>query len=903
MSTSHLDALFNPRAIALIGAGDSAGSIGATLAANLLKSAKAGFRGDIMAVHPALKDIGGHRAWPDIASLPKVPDLGLVCAPADAVPGIVDGLGERGARAAVVITAGFGERHTAGGAERQQAVQAAAARHGLRLVGPNCLGFLVPGKGLNASFAHRMPAAGQLAFVAQSGAIVTSIIDWAAPRGIGFSHLVSLGDMADVGFGDVLDHLAGDASTRGILLYIEAVTDARRFMSAARAAARMKPVIVVKGGRHPEGARAVASHTGVLAGSDAVYEAAFRRAGVLRVRGLMELFDAAGILAMARAPKGDRLMILTNSGGIAVLATDELIQQGGRLAPLAAETEAAMDAVLSGNWSRTNPVDIVGDAPGSRYADSLAVLAAAPDTDGILVMHCPTGVSSPDEAAAAVIDKAPAPRGPLLLTSWVGDESVAKARAALAKRHIPSYDTPEQAVRAFMYLVRYRHSQRLLMETPPSIPEDYVPDTARVRALIDAVLAAGDSRRRGWLTEVESKQVLSAHGIPTVPTRLAETPAAAAALAAEIGGSVALKVQSPDLLHKTIAGGITLDLAGPAAVQRAADAMLARLAETHPEAELLGLSVQPMVRRPGAYELIVGVADDPQFGPVLLAGHGGTRVEAIDDTAIGLPPLNMRLARELLSHTRVHRLMVGGDGQPGANLDAVALALVRVSQLVCDIPEVRELDVNPLLADAYGVVALDARIRIAPAEPGTAADPGERLAIRPYPKALEEIITLGDGRLLLLRPIRPEDEPALQDAVAKLTPEEVRLRFFAPMRTLDHVAAARFTQLDYDREMALVLTDYGGGRGEIYGVVSLSADPANRVGEYAVLVRHDMAGMGLGILLMRRIIDYARSRGIGEIVGDVLRDNRTMLKLCKVLGFTTERDPDDLEIFKVRLRL
>jgi len=905
MSTSHLDALFNPSTIALVGAGDGVGSIGATLAANLLASAKAGFKGRVMAAHPTLKEIGGHRAWPDIASLPEVPDLGMVCAPADAVPAILDQLGERGARAAVVITAGFGERHAIDGAERLKTLQAAAARHGLRVVGPNCLGFLVPRRGLNASFAHRMPAAGHLAFVAQSGAVVNSIIDWAAPRDIGFSHLVSLGDMADVGFGDVLDHLAGDPSTRGILLYIEAVTDARRFMSAARAAARMKPIIVVKGGRHPEGARAVASHTGALAGTDAVYDAAFRRAGILRVRGLTELFDAAEVLALARAPRGDRLMILTNGGGIAVLATDELIGQGGHLAPLSSDTLAALDAVLPANWSRANPVDIVGDAPGSRYADALAVLAGAPDTDGILVLHCPTGVSSPDEAAAAVIDKAPRPRGPLLLTSWVGEESVGKARAAFAKRRIPTYDTPEQAVRAFMYLVRYRESQRLLMETPPSIPEDYAPHTSRVRALIDAVLAAGDARRRGWLTEVESKQVLSAYGIPTVPTRLAETPAGAAALAAEIGGSVALKVQSPDLLHKSIAGGIALDLAGPAAVQRAAEGLLAHLAATHPDAELLGFSVQPMVRRPGAYELILGVADDPQFGPVLLAGHGGTRVEAIDDKAIGLPPLNMRLARELLSRTRVHRLMQSGDGQPGANLDAVALALVRVSQLVCDIPEVRELDINPLLADTYGVVALDARIRIAPAAPGTAADPGERLAIRPYPKALEEVIALGDGRLLLLRPIRPEDEPALQDAFAKLTPEEVRLRFFAPMRTLDHVAAARFTQLDYDREMALILTDPGGGRGrgEIYAVVSLSADPANRAGEYAVLVRHDMAGMGLGILLMRRIIDYARSRGIGEIVGDVLRDNRTMLKLCKVLGFTTERDPDDLEIVKVRLRL
>ena len=899
MARNQLDALFKPRSVAVIGASERPGSIGATLMANLQG---AGFRGPVYAVNPHHKQIAGQSAYPDVASLPEVPDLAVVCTPAAAVLGIIDALGARGAGAAVVISAGFREA-CAGGVDLQRAVRETAARHRLRLVGPNALGVLVPGSGLNASFAHRMPAPGRLAFVAQSGTILTAIIDWAAPRGIGFSHLLSLGDMADVSFGDVLDHLAGDPATRGILLYIEAIRDARRFMSAARAAARMKPIIVVKAGRYPAGARAVASHTGVLAGTDAVYEAAFRRAGILRVGGLTELFDAAEVLAVAKPPRGDRLLILSNGGGLAALAADELTEQGGRLAALPEATITALDAVLPATWSRANPVDIVGDAPGSRYTNALKILADVPASDGLLVLHCPTALSSPDDAAAAVVAQPPRRAGPLLLTSWLGEASVRDARAALARHQIPSYDTPEQAVRAFMYLVRYRESQQLLMETPPSLPEDHQPDTARVRALIDGIDADGWAQRGGWLTEVESKQVLAAYGIPAVPTRLAETPAAAAALAAEIGGPVALKVLSPDLLHKQAAGAVALDLQGPAAVFERAEAMAARLAATRPEARMLGFSVQPMVRRPGAFELIVGVADDPQFGPVLLAGHGGTRVEAIDDTALGLPPLNLRLAHELLARTRIHRVLKGCAGEPPVNLDAVALVLVRLSQLVCDVAEVRELDINPLLADAYGVIALDARIRIDPVA-GNATDPGERLAIRPYPKELEETITLGDGRRLLLRPIRPEDEPALQTAVTKLTPEEVRLRFFVPMRTLDHIAAARFTQLDYDREMALVLTDPGiPGRTQIYGVVNLSAEPGGESAEYAVLVRHDMAGMGLGILLMRRIIDYAKSRGIREIVGDVLRENRTMLKLCKVLGFTTERDPDDLEIVKVRLRL
>lgn len=902
MTQTKLDALLDPRSVALIGGGGEAEAVTAAVAANLRLSADAGFGGRLMAIGSDPRTLGGLHTCKDIASLPEAPDLALVCTPTEAAPPVIEQLGRRGARAAVLIAAGLGE-HRAGGDGLRQRIRSTAAARGLRLVGPSSLGILVPGIALSASLAHRMPPSGNLAFVAQSGAIVTSVIDWAAPRGIGFSHLISLGDMADVELGEVLDYLAGDPKTRGILLYVEAIYDARRFMSAARAASRMKPIILVKAGRHPEGARAVASHTGFMAGTDAVYDAAFRRAGILRVQGLTELFDAAEVLAQAKPPRGDRMLILTNSGGMAALAADELIAQGGRLAELPADKIAALDTLLPGSWSWSNPVDISGDAGARRYAEAMKILSEVPDVDALAVLYCPTALSSSNDVAEAVLDSMAGASRRLLLTSWVGDETVRGARRRFAEQRIPSYDTPEQAVRAFMYLVRYRQSQRLLTETPPSLPEDYTPETARVRSLIDAIDAADLERRDGWLTEVESKQILSAYGIPTVPTRLAETPEAAAALAAEIGGPVALKLVSPGLVHKSAAGAVALDLQGPAAVEREAAAMAVRVAARRPELDPVGFSVQPMVHRPGAYELILGVADDAQFGPVLMAGHGGTRTEVIDDTAVGLPPMNMRLARELLSRTRIHRLLEGDAGQPGVNLDAVALVLVRLSQLVCDIAEVRELDINPLLVDAYGVIALDARIRVARTS-DSPGDPGDRLAIRPYPTALEETIPLGDGRRLLLRPIRPEDEPALQDAITKLTPEEVRLRFFAPMRTLDHMAAARFTQLDYDREMALVLTDPGvAGLTEIYAVVSLSADPESHSGEYAVLVRHDMSGMGLGILLVRRIIDYARSRGIREIVGDVLQENRTMLKLCKLLGFSLHRDPDDPEIVKVRLRL
>jgi acetyltransferase len=796
----------------------------------------------------------------------------------------------------VIVTAGFAEDREARGSGLQQEVAQAARAHGLRVVGPNCLGLVVPGIGLNASFAHRAARPGNLAFVAQSGAIVTSVLDWAESRGIGFSGLVSLGDMADVDFGDMLDYLAGDARTRAVLLYIESVGDARKLMSAARVCARIKPIVAVKAGRHAEGARAVASHTGALAGSDAVCQAAFDRAGILRVFTLAELFDAVEILALARPTGGDRLAILTNGGGVGVLATDALIDEGGRLATLSDSTLTALDDVLPRTWSHGNPVDMIGDAAGPRYRDALAILRKDSGVDAILALHCPTAVVSALEAAQAVATPPAPPGGPLLLTSWVGDAAMTQARQLFAERRIPTYETPEQAVRGFMYLVRHRRGQELLTETPPSIHDDFAPDTAAVAALVAAALAEG----RHGLSEPEAKRALAAYGVPVVTTRTAGSPEEAARIGAEIGGPVVLKILSPDIGHKSDVGGVVLDLIGPGAVLEAARGMLGRIRAAFPEARIQGFAVQPMVRRPGAQELIVGAAEDPQFGPVILVGQGGTAVEAVADRAIGLPPLNLRLARELVSRTRISRVLQGGRGQPAADLDALALTLVRVSQLVVDIPEVQELDINPLLVDPYGVIALDARIALAESTgPRT-----RRLAIRPYPKELEEAIQLADGRRFLLRPIRPEDEPALQRAFARLTPEEVRMRFFAPMRALDHAAAARLTQIDYDREMALILTELGGpGDSDIYGVVRLIADPDNERAEFAIVIGQALTGLGLGPLMMRRILDYARGRSIREVFGEVLSENRPMLRLCQALGFAQRRDPEDLGTIHVALRL
>jgi acetyltransferase len=892
VSVRNLDFLFKPKSVALIGASKTPSSVGAVLAHNLFNS---GFDGPIMPVNPNHSAIEGVLTYPDIDALPLVPDLAVIATPPNTVPELVATLAERGTKAAVVITAGFGEGGDPAGRQLRQAMLDAARPHTMRIVGPNCLGIMVPRVGVNASFGHTEPTSGKLAFIAQSGAVVTSVLDWAKARNIGFSHLVSLGDMSDVDFGDMLDYLAGDLGVRGILLYIESISDARKFMSAGRAAARLKPVIVVKSGRHPAAARAAASHTGTLTGQDGAYDAAFRRAGMLRVLDFGGLFGAVETLATGRSAKGDRLAILTNGGGVGVMATDALIDYGGRLADLSAETVAALDAVLPPTWSGGNPVDIVGDAPGERYAKALDVLLKDPGADAVLVLNCPTAVASGKDAAQAVIDTVGRSKH-CVLTCWLGEDAAKEPRRMFSDHGIPTHYTPERAVRAFIDMVNYDRNQLALAQTPESILEEFSPKVAAARVAIEKALAED----REWLSEPEAKAVLEAYGVPVVPTHTVKDPQSAAKTAAKLNGPVVLKILSPDISHKSDVGGVALDLRAPAAVRDAAEAMLQRVHAHKPEARVDGFTVQPMVDRPDAFELIIGITDDHQFGPVILFGHGGTGVEVIEDTALALPPLNMHLAREVMSRTRVYRLLEGFRGRPAVALDDIALTLIKISQLIIDIGEVVELDINPLLADEFGVIALDARIRVRK----TQDPPTKRLAIRPYPKELEDTITLKDGRRLLLRPVKPEDEPAFQDMFAHMSPEDIRMRFFAPKKSLSHSLAARLTQIDYDREMALILADPGfSGKSRIYGGVRISADPDGEKAEYAIMVRSDMAGKGVGPMLMQRIIDYSRQRGIKEIFGEVLRENKPMLKVCEAFNFTRKICPDDPSVVEVRLVL
>ncbi len=892
MTIRNLDKLFAPQSVAVIGASERPGRVGTVVLRNLLQG---GFTGPIWPVNPRYSRLEGIRCYSAVAALPNAPDLAVICVPPEAVPGVIHDLGHKGCKAAVVLTAGLNSGKLPDGRSLNQAMLDAARPHLLRILGPNCVGQLVPGIKLNASFAHISAEPGRLAFVSQSGALCTIVLDWARERGIGFSHFISLGDSSDVDFGDVIDYLANDPQTRAILLYIESVKHARKFMSAARAAARTKPIVAVKSGRNARAAQAAASHTGALAGGDDVYTAALRRAGILRVDGVEELFDTVETLAHMRKLPGERLAIITNGGGPGVMAVDKLVHYGGNLADLAPETLKALDAVLPPTWSHGNPVDVIGDAPAERYAVALDAVLADPNVDAVLAMYAPTAIVPALEPAQAVITAA-GKTDKNLLTCWSGGEAVLAARRAFTAAKLPSYDTPDAAARAFSQMIAYQRNLANLMQIPAALPEDFTPDTATARQVIQGALA----ERRNMLNEIEAKRVLAAYGIPAVATEPAATPEQAAIVATRLGFPVAIKIFSPDISHKSDVGGVALSLDNADEVRAAAEAMLARVQRLRPEARIDGFTVQQMVRRAGAHELIVGALTDPIFGPAIMFGQGGVGVEVIGDRAIALPPLNMHLANDLIEQTKVCRLISGYRDFPVVDRHKLAALLVRVAQLVSDLAEVRELDINPLFADAQGLIALDARIVV-----GESVVQGhDRLAIRPYPQALDETVTLRDGSSLRLRPIRPEDEPAHQDFVAHVSPEDFRLRFFSPMRSLPHGEMARFTQIDYEREMAFIATrplPAGGNEtqgNETLGVVRAITDPDNLRAEFAVLVRSDMKGLGLGDLLMRKIIAYCRQRGTGEIIGDILRENTAMRSLAAELGFETVASlgPDAVEV-------
>jgi acetyltransferase len=891
MTIRNLDVLFAPKSVALIGASPKAGSVGKIITTNIKDG---GFTGPVWLVNPKHSEIDGQPCFRSINALPGVPDLAVIATPPATIPLLIDELGKKGTRSAVVITAGVT-------APLREAILAAAQPHLLRIQGPNCLGLMLPPHGLNASFGNRAALKGSIAFVSQSGALITAIVDWASARGVGFSHVVSLGDMADIDFGDMLDYLAGDAKCTAILLYVEQVTHAAKFMSAARRAARVKPVIVIKAGRHAEGAKAAQSHTGALAGADSAYQAAFRRAGVLRVLELQDLFNAAEMLSRQSRLQGERLMILTNGGGAGVLAVDRLADLGGQLAALPETTIAALNAVMPTAWSKGNPVDIIGDADASRYSAALDILADAEGADAILVMNCPTALASSTLSAQAVVDVRARRRNenksdPPVLTCWLGETAAKDARDVFAREKIATFETPAGAIEGFMQLARYTRAQDELMATPPATPSGLTFDADAARQIIAASLARGQA----ILSERDAKALLAAYAIPVVMTRIAKTPDDVGAIATELlthEKMCVVKILSDDISHKSDVGGVRLNLASARQAQDAATQMLERITREHPKARIDGFTVQAMVHRPGAHELIIGASEDTTFGPIILFGAGGTSVEVVHDTSQALPPLDLKLARCLMQHTRIHKLLEGYRDRPAADLDAIALTLVKISALLIAHPEIRELDINPLLADEDGVIALDARVCVV----RQATKPRQSMSITPYPADLERHVSLPKLGNLLIRPIRPEDEVLYEELSKRVTPADMRMRFFTAGQSLSHKLIARLTQIDYAREMAFVAIDEA--QATLLGVARLVADPDNVGGEYAILVASDLKGRGLGWLLMQTLIDYARGRGLTQLFGDVLAANTPMLDMCRELGFNIETTADDATLNRVTLAL
>jgi len=846
----------------------------------MLNLTRGGFRGPIMPVNPKYDHVAGLPAFHDLSTLPTIPDLAVICTPPATVPSLIGQLGHLGTKAAIVLTAGLEVQSAGDGASMQRAMLEAAKPHLLRILGPNCIGLIVPGQGLNASFAGASASTGKIAFVSQSGALTTAVLDWAAENDIGFSKFISIGNSADIDFGDMLDYLASDPDTRGILLYMESIKFARKFMSAARAAARNKPVIVVKAGRSAAGAVAAASHTGAMAGSDVVFDAAIRRAGMLRVDTTLDLFSAIETLSRAKPLRGDKLLILTNGGGPGVMAADALGLAGEKPATLPDEAKCRLDAILPATWSRANPIDIVGDAPVERYGKTLSVVLGDGVSDSVLFIHAPTAIVKSEaiarECAPLIVDSS---RN--LLGCWLGGRAVSEARHIFNQAGIPTYQTPEEAVQAFLYLLAYRRNQELLLQTPPSRSMDFPVDTEQAKKIVKSAL----DNEHYLLNEVDAKSVLAAYGIPVVETRAAPTIEAAVAIAQQIGFPVVLKILSPDITHKSDVGGVALNLESVQHVRAAAQDMIARISKIRPGARLTGFAVQAMIDRPGAHELILGMAEDETFGPILLFGHGGVATQVINDRSVSLPPLNLTLAENLVADTRIFRLLQGYRDRPAADLPSLYLTLVKLSQLIIDIPQIVELDINPLLLDEHGAMALDARIRVAP----FLLQGSDRLAIRPYPKELEEDFFQEEvnGGAVLLRPILPSDAQSYQLFLHTLGPDDIRNRFFCSVHQLPQSELARVTQIDYSREMTLIIVGRNKSENEeILGEIRLIADPDNQRAEMGIAVSPGVQSKGLGSKLLSKAIRYCRERGTASMVGTVLAENSRMLGLAKKFGFT-----------------
>jgi acetyltransferase len=885
VSVRNIDRVLAPERVAVIGASTDPGSVGGIVLDNL---ASGTFDGIVNPVNPNHPAVHGIEAYPSVAALQAVPDLAVICTPAPTVNAIVRECGAAGVAGVVVVSSGFREAGDEGAAREQELVAIVNEFDGMRLIGPNCLGFIVPSLGLNASFARTSVQPGQVGLISQSGALATSILDWAEEQGIGFSAVVSAGNMADVDFGDLIDYFGEDPRTQALILYVESVTDPRKFMSAARAFARRRPIVAYKAGRFPQSAAAAVSHTGAMAGADDVYDAAFRRAGIERVAEINEIFDAVELLGRAKRPHGASLAVVTNAGGPGVMAADALLQRGGTLAEPSVETLSELDAALPESWSHANPADVLGDARPDRYVAAMRPLLADPSVDALLVLLTPQAMSDPTPTADAVAREAAQTRKPVL-TAWMGGAAVHEGRQRLESAGIPSYETPEQAVGAFMHLVSFARNQEILHETPRAIPVTFELDRARVRDLLSGVFM----EEAGTLSEAASKTLLDAYGIPVTRPLAARSPGEAVEAAERLGYPVVLKVRSPEVTHKSDIGGVIANIQTGAGVRTAYERIEASLAERRPSARFDGVSVQEMVTAPG-HELIVGARKDPTFGAVIMVGAGGLAAELMGDVALELPPLNERLATRMLEQLRVWPLLRGYRGRPGANLDHVLEVMIRFSYLVADYPEIAEVEINPLLATTERAVALDARVVLDPDVLRRPMPAFSHLAIRPYPEELTTQADMTDGTPITLRPIKPEDEPMWHELLAASSPESIRARFRALFGRSTHQMASRYCFIDYDRELAIVAEIAEDGNRKIAGVGRLVADADRREAEYAVLVADPWQGRGLANLLMDRCLEIARAWGLERVWAETDPDNARMLAVFRSRGFKLDRDvPDD----------
>ena len=882
-----LTPIFSPKVIAVIGATERKRSVGRTVMANLVAG---GFPGTIFPVNPIQDSILGVKAYPNVAALPEKPDLAVIITPATAVPGIVRECAQAGVRGAIIISAGFKEIGAAGAALEEQ-VLAEARRGNMRIVGPNCLGVMSPRAKFNATFAADMARPGNVAFISQSGALCTAILDWSLKENVGFSVFASLGSMLDVSWGDLIYHLGDDPETKSIVMYMETIGDARAFLSAAREVALTKPIIVIKPGRTAQAAKAAASHTGSLTGSDEVLQAAFQRAGVLRVDSISELFDMAEVLAKQPRPKGPRLAIVTNAGGPGVLATDALITSGGQLAELTPATMTSLNQILPPTWSHNNPVDIIGDAGAELYAKAVDVVAKDPNTDGLLVILTPQAMTDPTATAEELKPFAHL-EGKPIIASWMGAGEVEKGEDILNAVRIPTFKYPDRAARAFHYMWRYSQNLKALYETPALLAEYH--NTANAQADAAALIQNVRKAGRTILTEFESKQLLAAYGIPTVETHVARTQEEAVTLAEKIGYPVVLKLFSETITHKTDVGGVQLNLRTDAAVKKAwktiADGVKQKAGAEH----FLGVTVQPMISLEG-YELILGSSLDSQFGPVLLFGTGGQLVEVFKDRALALPPLNATLARRMIEQTKIYEALKGVRGRAPINLAALDELLVRFSQLVVEQRWIAEIDINPLLATPERLLALDARVVVHGAEVAEADLP--KAAIRPYPTQYVSQWKLKDGTPVTLRPIRPEDEPLMVKFHETLSQESVYRRYFTYLKLDQRIAHERLTRIcfnDYDREIALVVErkEAKTGQNEILAVGRLSKEHGMNEAEFALLVSDRWQKQGLGTELLKRLVVVGRAEGLARITAHILPDNHGMSRTSHKAGFEVRSDPE-----------